>query len=222
MSPEIVPCPKCGTNLENSDSVAGQVVACPRCETQLQMPAMMSSVSAPDDLLPNIDLPPAALGPSAVDTAGVSIQLDGDSATGVDARRRKRTNPWAIVFGVVITIVLIWVGTLALIGSRLEAAKQNFSKQLVGNWEIVPGQSPEYSSMRWDFAFHSNGRMQMVSDEELDEGRWEVHAALGTAVLILVTWSDATQEEMRIEIEGGMLHVDVPGVGIVKFRTVSG
>ena len=77
----------------------------------------------------------------------------------------------AIFFAVVIVTVLIVVGVASVLWDRAEKERRQFAKQLIGNWELVPGQT---ELNRWDFAFHTDGTLQMALGNELNEGRWSV------------------------------------------------
>ncbi|MEO8494771.1 MAG: hypothetical protein ABI614_06855 [Planctomycetota bacterium] len=232
MSSDVVACPQCGTNLQNSAGVAGQVVACPQCQTQLQMPPLSrpdpaSPFPLPSSLPPALDLlPPSAhfgLAPdSGTPIAGPLVQTKRprrEAAASVADRLQKRSNPWVIVFAVALVFVLIVVGTIAYLGQQTGKARVLFEKQLVGNWVLIPGQpGPE----RWDFAFHADGHMQMALGTQLSEGHWRVASVRGSTGDVLIDWSDDTQQTLRVRLESGAIQVSLEGVGNVAFRAANG
>ena len=230
MSPDVVVCPQCGTKLQNSVDIAGQVVACPQCQTQLQMPALSQPAVAPglpiSNALPNaVDQSlPAPVGVDAVSTSALPAPIvqpqgpKGEAAASVTHRLRKRSNPWVVVFIVVMVIVLTVVGTLSYLGQQATTAKRRFTSQMVGNWELVPGQQ---QLERWDIAFHTNGQLQMAVGNELSEGRWKVTSARGATGHVLIEWLDDAPETMRVRLEGGTMQVSMDSVGNFAFRAAT-
>jgi len=230
MSADVVACPQCGTNLRNSAGIAGQVVACPQCQTQLQMPplsgpAMVPQLPIPAALPPTIEQSlPARIGPDA----GSASPIPGpivrakrprrDAAASVTDRLRKRSNPWVIVFTVVMVIVLIIVGSVSYLAQRAETARKQFERQMIGNWELVPGQS---RWERWDFAFHSDGQLQMALGNQLSEGRWRVTSVQGTTGYVLIEWPDDAPETMRVRLESGTMQIALDSVGNFAFRAAT-
>lgn len=225
MSSEVVVCPQCGMNLQNSAAVAGQVVACPQCQTQLQMPilaraAAMPQLPLPDALPPAIELPPSIDLPPAVDHSGAvpivhTTPGPGEPPASVSDRLRKRSNPLAIFFAVVLVMVLVVVGVVAVRWDRNETAKKQFANQMIGNWELVPGQS---QLERWDFAFHVDRKLQMALGTELNEGRWSVTNVEDETGYVLIRWPDDVPETMRVKFEAGTMHVELDSVGAFAFR----
>ncbi len=233
MSTDVVVCPQCATNLQNSAEIAGQIVACPQCQTQLQMPSLTPAAShlqspVPATLPPGIELPPSALpaagnsgmanrdsGAAATRPMVQSTLPRGGSATSVSARMRKRSNPLLIVFVVVMVLILIGVGTVGVRWDREQKAKQDFGRQMIGNWELVPGQS---QLDRWDFAFHVDGQLQMALGNELNEGSWKVTSVQGTTGFVSIRWPDDGAETMRVRFDGGAMHVELDSVGNFSFR----
>lgn len=230
MLADVVVCPQCGTTLQNSAPIAGQVVACPQCHTQLQMPALSQPAAVPQLPIANV-LPPAIeqslparvgveMG-SASPARGPIVQVTrprGEAAASVTDRLRKRSNPWTIVFTVVMVIVLIVVGSVAYVGQRVETAKSEFARRMVGNWELVPGQS---QLDRWDFAFHSDGHLQMALGNQLSEGRWEVTSVRGATGNVLIEWPDDAPETMQVRLESSTMQIALDSVGNFAFRAAA-
>ena len=227
MSADIVVCPHCRTNLQNSEAVAGQVVACPQCQTQLQMPALTQSTAAPQ--LPSpASLPPAVELPPAIEPNNSEIVGSRGSGPLVQTERKqkgaarsaydriqKRPNPLLICFVVIVVIILIGAGAASLLWSRAEKERRRFADQMVGNWELMPGQS---QLERWDFAFHSDHKLQMALGNQLSEGHWKVTSVNGTTGYLLINWPDEAPETMRVRFESGMMQVHLDSVGSFAFR----
>jgi hypothetical protein len=176
----------------------------------------------PAGLPPQIELPPAietgAAEGSELQALGPMVQAERrnrGSAPSVKDRLRKRSNPLPIFFAVIIVIVLIAVGIAAVLWDRAEKAKRQFADQMIGNWELVPGQS---QLERWEFAFHSDRKMQMALGTQLSEGRWKVTSVQGTAGYVLIDWPDDAPETMLVRFEGGTMRVELPSVGNFAFR----
>lgn len=227
MSSDVVVCPQCGTSLQNSEGIAGQVAACPECRTHLQMPPLSRPAAVPPSLAPGalpsaLAPPPPTIAGSAADStlsaAAPTVQpkrSPGKAGASVADRLQKRSNPWVIVFGVVLVIVLIAVGTASYFGQQADAARRNFERQVVGNWEVVPGQS---QFERWDFAFHSDHHLQMALGTELSEGRWRVASVRGSIGYILIEWPDDAPQTLRVQLERGTMRIALDGVGDFAFR----
>ncbi len=228
MSSDVVACPQCGTSLQNSEAIAGQVAACPQCQTRLQMPPLsrpvtVSQLPAPSTLPSAIQsLPQTAKVEAPADPAlpasGPIVQSKrpkGKAASSVTERLQRRSNPWVIVFVVVLAIVLIVVGSAAYLAQQSAAARRQFERQMVGNWELVPGQS---QLDRWDFAFHSDGKLQMALGTALSEGRWRVTSVRGSLGYVLIDWPDDAPQTLRVRLEQGTMQIGLDGVGNFAFR----
>ncbi|MBC8355883.1 MAG: hypothetical protein H8E66_28230 [Planctomycetes bacterium] len=223
MSSEVVVCPQCATNLQNSADIAGQIVACPQCQTQLQLPPLTkpadgSQLPLPPALPPAIELPPLVQpeAPSGSNSAtlGSSFESRQRAASAAD-RLRRRSNPLLIVFVVAVVLVLIVVGTIGVRWDQAQKEKKQFTQQMVGNWDLVPGQA---ELERWDFAFHDDGNLQMALGNALSEGHWKVTSVRQQTGHVLIAWPDDAPETMRVTFESGTMRVDLDSVGNFVFR----
>jgi hypothetical protein len=219
MSADVVSCPQCGTNLQNNTSIAGQVVACPQCQSQLQMPSLVQVAAAVDDLPPTIDTTSTSQSDSpsaAIPSVGQFVQPDQESTASLNDRLRKRKNPLAIFFGVIIVMILIAACGVTLMWDRSEKANDELSRQMTGNWELVPGQS---QLARWEFAFHLNGQFEMALGNDVNKGQWKVESAQGLSGEVSIIWPDDAPETMRVRFESGIMYIDLDSVGKFRFRS---
>src|SRR5262245_56066141 len=129
MSTDIVACPRCGTNLQNTPAIAGQLVACPQCQTQLQMPQLSSSAPSVDDLLP----PAAQLPPEAPGGVGIEPATKGRKKSAAQRLRRK-PNYAGLVIAIVIFVALIAAGIAMFIMQRSAGLVEDAHQRIVGNW----------------------------------------------------------------------------------------
>ena len=86
---------------------------------------------------------------------------------------------------------------------------------MIGNWKLVPGQS---DLERWDFAFHSDGKLQMALGTELNEGYWRVTSVQGPTGHVLIEWPDDAPQTLRVQLDGGTLQIALEGVGNFTFH----
>lgn len=227
MSTELVACPHCGTNLQNTAAIAGQIVACPQCQTQLQMPAL--SMPLPDAGIPMPVMPQSVPElPQAVSTgapAGIAIdtvaQQSGEAPKAID-RLRRRTNPVPIIIGVAVVCILVAIVVVGVMFDRADDQRNEATMQLTGNWESVAG---EGGSPVQSLAFHSDGQFQVLLEAsgqgEVLDGRWKVTRVSGTKAYVSVDWLDGTGETMIVQMSGRQLDVELPSVGNLKFRAVT-
>lgn len=103
----------------------------------------------------------------------------------------------------------------SVLWNQVEKAKRQFAEQMIGNWELVPGQS---QLERWDFAFHNDRKLQMAVGTQLSEGRWSVTSVHGTTGYVSISWSDGSRETMLVRLEGGTLQIRLDSVGNFAFR----
>ena len=156
MSTDIVACPRCGANLQNNPAVAGQLVACPQCQTQLQMPQLSATPASVDHLLPpTAQLPPETTYPGAV---GIEPATKGRKKSATQRLRRK-PNYGGPLIAIAILVALVAVGIAIVIQQRNNAAVQDAHQRIIGNWELA---DPSDQLERWEFAFHTDGRFQML------------------------------------------------------------
>ncbi len=224
MTAQVVACPQCGTNLQNSEAIAGQVVACPNCQTQLQMPPLSQPVpaqsSVSDELPPALDLPPqVAPGAEAVPPGNsspiVQTPRQAGKQTSVSKRLKKKSNPLLILFIVFAILALIGIGTAGVLWDQSQKAKKDLAAQIIGNWELIPGQA---QLNRWDFAFHADGKLQMALGTTLSDGRWRVISAQKSFGEVLISWPDDAPETMRVRFDGDTMQVELASVGNYDFR----
>ena len=213
MSTDLVACPHCGTNLQNSPALAGQVVACPTCQSQLQMPAMAATTHAPGPVLPQ---------PAPTDipvSVGVDTSARGRPAPKAMDRVRRRSNPLLPVAVTLGVVVLISVGVFGFLFDAARKQKEKATQQLVGNWELVSGQTGHDHG---EFAFHTDGKFQVLlqagGQGEVLDGSWNVDKANGDTAQVSINWPDSSSETMTIRLSGGQLHVELPSVGQLTFR----
>ncbi|HRX82214.1 MAG TPA: hypothetical protein P5307_24275, partial [Pirellulaceae bacterium] len=173
-------------------------------------------------LPPMVELPPSIAsnpaGGSGIHGSGPLVQTGRSkkrAPTSVQDRLRKRSNPMAIFFAVVIVMVIIGVGVASVLWDRAEKAKRQFAAQMIGNWELVPGQS---QLERWDFAFHDDRKLQMALGTQLSEGWWKVTSVQGSTGYVLIEWPDEAPETMRVRFDGGTMQVQLESVGNFAFR----
>jgi hypothetical protein len=187
------------------------------------MPALSQPAAVPQFPIPNT-LPPAieySLPAQVGAGAGLDSPLPGPivrakrSQGEVTDRLRRRSNPLVIVFAVVMAIVLIAFGIVAHRANQAYAARREFERQMVGNWELVPGQS---QLERWDFAFHSDGHLQMALGNELNDGQWRVTSVQGTTGYVLINWPDDAPQTLRVRLQSGTMQISLEGVGSFAFR----
>lgn len=224
MSTELVACPHCGTNLQNTSAIAGQIVACPQCQAQLQMPALAPVGQAPVASMPGPPEPAPEL-PQPVQT-NVSLNV-GVNTSGGDSGRapkaadlvRRRSNPVlliSVMFGI---FILIGVGVIGFLVDTASKQREQTRNDLAGNWELVSGQTERD---RGAFAFHTDGKFQVLlqagGQGEVLDGRWEVSKVRGDDAQVLIEWPDGSSETMIVRMSGGRLHVSLPSVGNLTFR----
>lgn len=227
MSTELVACPHCGTNLQNTPVIAGQVVACPQCQGQLQMPALAAPQQAthgPPPVLPE----PAPELPQPVSSApagGVHIETSSavaDNAPSVLNRIHRRRSPLPIVFGAMLVLILIIAGVFGYMVTDAKNQRDKRAKELIGNWELIAVDGA--GSVR-SLAFHSDGKVQVLLQREpqpeILEGRWKVTQARGSHADVFVDWLDGTGETWVAQLSGGQLHVELPSVGRLTFRAAA-
>jgi hypothetical protein len=186
------------------------------------MPAMAPSVAQPQQPTPAalpsaIELPPAI---EVTTTAAAAprvqtVRPKKGAVPSVQDRLRKKTNPLAIFFTIIIIIVVIGAGVASVLWNRVEKAKRQFADQMIGNWELVPGQS---QLERWDFAFHNDRTLQMALGTQLSKGWWSVTSVHGTTGYVSISWSDGTRETIHVRLEGGTMQVQLDSVGNFAFR----
>lgn len=228
MSADLVACPHCGVNLQNTPAIAGQVVACPSCQTQLQMPPLSttSAVSLPEPITePAPELPqPFAPSPAPGVGGAVTVAVDASggrkgSAPKAMDRVRRKSNPLLPVAVIVGVIVLISVGVFGFLIDAARKHREQKRQQLVGNWELVSGQT---GHDRGEFAFHSDGKFQVLLQAgekgEVLDGRWRVYKSSGDTAQVLIDWLDGSGETMSVRLTGGQLRINLPSVGNLTFR----
>ncbi|MCA9122380.1 MAG: hypothetical protein H6822_17845 [Planctomycetaceae bacterium] len=189
----------------------------------LSIPVASPQLPTPVELPPAIDLPPTipvnVTGGSGIHGTNMPVVQSGrakkTTSTSVNDRLRKKSNPLIIVFAAMITLIVIGVGVIAVLWEQSEKGKQQFGNKMVGNWELIPGQS---QLERWDFAFHDDRKMQMALGNQLSEGRWKVTSVQGETGYLLIEWPDEAPETMRVRFEGGTMQIQLESVGSFAFR----